>query len=64
MTNTQKNLITKRAAATRAGVSMNTIDYWFRTGKLIKYANGTGRIFVDADALEKLITPVPVASGE
>ena len=60
MTNNRPNLITKAAAARRAGVSTRTIDYWLRVNKLTKYRNGLGHIFVDADALEELITPVAV----
>lgn len=43
-------------AARRAGVSDKTIRDWIRTGKLPGYRYGGGRVFVDLDDLEGMLT--------
>lgn len=55
-----KNLITKREAATRAGVTTRSIDNWLITKKLTKHVNGLGQVRVDADELDRLLKFQPV----
>jgi hypothetical protein len=58
-------LISKRDAATRAGVTTRTIDNWFHKGWLTKYRDGRGHVGIDPDQLYDLITYVPaVASAD
>lgn len=57
MTNTTKKPkipISREQAATRAGVGVRTIDYWRRTGKITKYKDGRGRVWIDADEIDHL----------
>lgn len=56
-------LITKNEAATRAGVTLRTIDNWFHRGWLTKYENGRGRVGIDPGELDELITYVPAVSS-
>lgn len=57
---TEKNLITKGEAASRARVTMRSIDNWLHTGKLTKHVNGLGQVRIDADELDRQMTFVPV----
>jgi excisionase family DNA binding protein len=52
-------LITRKQAAQRAGVHVRTVDYWRRTGKLRTHRDGLGRVSLDSQELEELITPQP-----
>jgi predicted site-specific integrase-resolvase len=69
MSSTQKNLITRTEAAARAGVDRRTIDRWRSSGLLPTYTRRAGRteprVMIDADELDKLITPklVPAQRG-
>jgi predicted site-specific integrase-resolvase len=59
MTDTNRKMITRAAAARRAGVSVRTVDRWLASGGLIKYVDGRGRITVDEDEVDRLLTPRP-----
>lgn len=62
MTETQKQMITRAAAARRAGVSVRTVDRWLSSGALIKYADGRGRVLVDQDEVDRFLAPQPVTA--
>ena len=48
----------KTEAATRANVSVRTIERWLSTGLLARYRAGpTRRLCISADELDKLIEP-------
>lgn len=51
-------MITRRQAADLLGKHIRSVDYYMNTGKLTKYRDGFGRVWIDRDELEALITPV------
>lgn len=64
MTQTPENLITRKQAADRAGVSPRTIDRWRRMALLTTYRRlvGPAVVLVDPvelDALQKTVQAVP-----
>ena len=64
MDDTRGNKISKAEAARRAGRNKNTIDRWIREGKLTKYTDRLGHVYVNSDELDDVIIPVaqPVAA--
>lgn len=64
MTNTTKrdNLITRKIARERLGCTMQTVDNYLSSGKLTRYKDGLGRVWIDPDEVERLLTPVAVSS--
>jgi hypothetical protein len=58
-----KPLITKNEAATRAEVTLRTIDNWFHRGWLTKHKNARGQVGIDPEELDALITYVPAVSS-
>lgn len=54
--------ITRKEAAERAGVPVRTIDYWRRTRKITNYADGRGRVWVDAEEIDDLSEIKPVSA--
>jgi hypothetical protein len=59
-----KKMITRQQAADRLGRHIRSIDYYMNTGKLTKYRDGFGRVWIDPEELEQLITPVAVVSSD
>lgn len=58
---TQEDHTIRPAEAARlAGVSEATVRRWVREGRLNKYENGLGVMYVDRREVLHLITPVPV----
>jgi hypothetical protein len=56
MTNTPMNLISRQAAADRAGVKIRTVDYWRRIGKISTYRDGLNHVRVDPEEIDDLLT--------
>jgi excisionase family DNA binding protein len=63
MTSEQMDLITRKDAAALVGVSKRTLDRWLADGRLAKYVDGRGFVWVDADELRRLTTPRPVTAA-
>lgn len=60
---TENILITKRAAAERAGVIVRTVDNWLAVGKLTKHVNGLGQVRISAEELDRLLKFQPVSAA-
>jgi predicted site-specific integrase-resolvase len=56
------NWIRRHGAARRAGVTVRTIDNWRKEGKITTYLDETGRVWINADEIDKLTTPRAVIS--
>jgi hypothetical protein len=56
-----KNMLSRADAAAVAGVSLRTMARMLADGKLTKHTDGLGRVWVDPEELEELITPKPAA---
>lgn len=57
-----RELIRPAGAARRAGVSLSTVHRWIRDGKLGKYKDARGRVWVDGRAVDALSAPVPAST--
>jgi phage terminase Nu1 subunit (DNA packaging protein) len=66
MTQTPQNLITRKQAASRAGVDPRTVDNWRRAGLLTTYTKRGSRtlVWIDADQLDSLTRPQPVVPAQ
>lgn len=53
-----QDYVTVAGAARRAGRSAPTVRRWLRDGKLRRYRDGTGRIWIKGSELDALIKPV------
>ena len=57
----EPDFIRVAGAARRAGVSQGTVRRWMDEKKLRKYKDARGRVWVDGNAVDKLLAaPVPV----
>jgi len=56
VTSTATELIGRREAARRAGVHVNTIRLWERTGRLTPYKQENGNVLIDPTELETIVT--------
>jgi hypothetical protein len=54
-------MITRRAAADRAKVSLRTLARLLANGTLTKHKDALGRVWVDEAEVDALATPQPVA---
>jgi excisionase family DNA binding protein len=64
-TMTNKNeWITRKETAAMMGVTVATVDYRVRTGKITEYRDGFGRLRFNRTEIEKLMTPVAVVSSD
>jgi excisionase family DNA binding protein len=62
---TNKNeWITRKETAALMGVTVATVDYRVRTGKITEYRDGLGRLRFNRAEIEKLLTPVAVVSSD
>ena len=52
-------LITRKQAATRAGVDVRTVDNWRRVGKLTTYRTRGHRVLVDQAQLDSYLEIAP-----
>lgn len=52
-------MITRKEAATRAGVDVRTVDYWRREGKLTTYRTRGRHIRIDPAQLDNYLGVVP-----
>lgn len=60
------DFLTVPQAAQRGRVANGTVYRWLAEGRLTKYKNGAGRVFVDPKELDELteIKPVPTSDRE
>lgn len=63
MTN-ETEWITRKETAAMMGVTVATVDYRVRTGKITEYRDGFGRLRFNREEIEKLMTPVAVVSSD
>lgn len=54
-----ENLITRKQAATRAGVDVRTVDYWRRAGKLKTYRTRGRHVRIDPAQLDAYLGVSP-----
>ena len=54
-----ENLITRRQAATRAGVDVRTVDYWRTRGKLTTYRTRGRHVRIDPAELDDYLKTAP-----
>ena len=54
-----KTMYSRREAANHADVSVRTVARWLADGLLSKHTDRRGRVYVDPQELEELITPQP-----
>lgn len=62
MDNTKKHeiMISRKTARERLGCTMQTVDNYLNSGKLTRYKDGRGRVWIDPAEVDRLLTPVPV----
>ena len=63
VTDLNEHFIRPGGAAVRAGVSVSTVQRWMRTGRLRRYKDGRGRVWVDRREVDALNAPTPVVTG-
>ena len=57
MSQTPPNLIRRSDASRDFGISPSTLTRWLASGRIAKYADGRGGVYVDADEIRDLLTP-------
>jgi excisionase family DNA binding protein len=57
-----QGFLTVRQTAERARVAPGTVYRWRDEGRLTKYKDGTGRVWVDPKEVDELLRIRPVAS--
>ena len=55
--------LTRKQAADFIGCHLRTVENYLNTGKLTKHKDGRGRIWIDREEIEALLTPVPVVES-
>lgn len=62
MADTKKltDMINRKTARERLGCTMQTVDNYLNSGKLTRYKDGRGRVWIDPDEVDQLLIPVPV----
>jgi hypothetical protein len=55
--------ITRKQARDMIGCSLRTVDHMLTDGRLTKYLDGMGRIWIHPDEIRDLVTPVPVVNS-
>jgi len=56
--------ITRKETAGLMGVTVHTVDYRVRTGKITEYRDGLGRLRFSRKEIEQLLTPVAVPCAD
>jgi excisionase family DNA binding protein len=59
----EDDLIRVAGAARLAGVSQGTVRRWLAEGRLRRYRDGRGRVWVSRTQVLELITPKPETAG-
>jgi predicted site-specific integrase-resolvase len=63
MTN-ETEWITRKKTAEILNLSVTSVDYRVKTGKITEYRDGLGRLRFNRAEIEKLLTPVAVVSSD
>lgn len=55
-----EDMIDRKEARKRLGCTMQTVDNYLANGKLTRYKDGRGRVWIDPEEVDQLLTPVRV----